>query len=353
MDNIKIVDSHTHIYTPGSIEYLAQSAIKHSFDKFCVMSLSCTGMQSVAQNLLCALAKIMYPGKVFAYGGLFYPENPSGVDGQDLVKQAVRLKQMGFDGMKMLEGKPDTRKRTGLPLDSSVYDPYYSYLQSEGIPLTYHVGDPKIFWDEEKAPDWAKKEGWTYTDASFVSKETLYSEVSGFLSKFPRLRVSFAHFFFMGEEGMERASGFLDKWPSVFFDITPGIEMYGSFTENPEGWREFFIKYQDRIVFGSDNGLDEELVYIDLTRSFLETFDEIQCRDMKIKGIGLEPEILEKIYHRNFERIAGNTPAEINAKLLLEECDRVTDFASHDKNTRALLPEVEKACEEIRKLLKG
>ena len=114
--------------------------------------------------------------------------------------QAVRLKQLGFDGMKMLEGKPDTRKMTSLPLDSSVYDKYFSYLEAESIPVTYHVGDPKIFWDEEKAPDWAEKEGWTYTDGSFVSKETLYGEVSGFLRNSPSSRL-LCPFFFYGRRG--------------------------------------------------------------------------------------------------------------------------------------------------------
>ena len=101
-----------------------------------------------------ALAKIMYPEKIYGFGGLFYPDNPNLANGQNLLEQAVRLKQLGFDGMKMLEGKPDTRKNIGLPLDSPLFDKYYSYLEAEGIPVTYHVGDPKVFWDEEKAPDW-------------------------------------------------------------------------------------------------------------------------------------------------------------------------------------------------------
>ena len=156
----------------------------------------------------------------------------------------------------------------------------------------------------------------------------------------------------MGEEGIERASEFLNKWPTVYYDITPGIEMYGSFSENPEKWREFFIKYQDRILFGTDSGLDESLVYIDVTRTFLETFDEFQCRDLQIKGIGLERDILEKIYHGNFERRAGNTPARINTNMLLEECDRLMDFIRQDKNTRIHLPEVREICDEIRGFLK-
>lgn len=346
-ETIRIIDSHTHLTTSESIKRLYDSSLRYSIEKIAVMSTNCTGVSNISQNLICALAKIMYPGKVYAFGGLTYPENGEALDGQELFEQAFRLKKLGFDGMKMLEGKPDTRKKIGLPLDSPVYDKYYTYLESEGIPVTFHAGDPRIFWDANKAPDWAKKEGWTYTDGSFVTKDKIYSEVSGFLNKFPKLKVTFAHFFFMGEESIEKASEFLDRWPGVCYDVTPGIEMYGSFSENPEKWREFFIKYQDRILFGSDNGINEDLVYIDTTRRFLETGDEFTCRGMTIKGINLEREVLDKIYHGNFERRVGQTPAEINPPLLLEECIRVMDYARHNKIAENLLPELKSLHNEI------
>ena len=350
---VGITDSHTHLSDSKSIKQLVDSSYKYNIDKLAVMSLNCTGISNISQNLLCALSKILYPGKIYAFGGLTYPESGETTDGQKLFEQALRLKQLGFDGMKMLEGKPDTRKKVGIPLDSPIYDKYYSYIESEDIPVTFHVGDPRMFWDVEKAPEWAKKEGWTYTDGSFVSKDTLYKEVSGFLSKFPKLKVTFAHFFFMGEENIERASEFLDRWAGVCYDITPGIEMYGSFSESPEKWREFFIKYQDRIIFGSDNGIDESLVYIDTTRRFLETNDEFICREMTIKGINLEKEILHKIYRGNFEKRVGNTPAKVNSTLLLEECSRILDFVRHNKAACSLFPYLQSLYEEIMRAVDG
>jgi hypothetical protein len=157
----------------------------------------------------------------------------------------------------------------------------------------------------------------------------------------------------MGEEGIERASEFLDSWPCVNYDLTPGIEMYGSFSEDPEKWRDFFIKYQDRILFGSDNGLDESLVYINVTRRFLETFDEFQCRDLKIKGIGLEENILEKIYHINFERQTGTIPAKINKGLLLDEAARISDVLRHDENAGILLKEIQEISDKIKEATVG
>jgi hypothetical protein len=100
-------------------------------------------------------------------------------------------------------------------------------------------------------------------------------------------------------------------------------------------------------MFGTDNGIDESLVYIDVSRAFLETFDEFECRDLHIMGIGLERNILEKIYHSNFERLAGKMPRKINKKIMFEECNTVMDIIRHDKNVDILLPDVQEIFEKI------
>ena len=76
----------------------------------------------------------------------------------------------------------------------------------------------------------------------------------------------------------------------------------------PRRARQFFLEFQDRILFGTDHR-----VTTDMYRTFfrwLETDDEYfdystyprQGR-WKIYGLGLPDEVLEKIYHRNAERI--------------------------------------------------
>jgi hypothetical protein len=169
--NNKIIDSHTHAFRLDGIKHLIKSAESNSFEKFCINSCSCFGVSYLKQNLICALAKITYPGKIYAFGGLFYPDGYRNGKGEMFFEQAVRLRNIGFDGMKMLEGKPDMRKKIGLPLDSDLYDKYFSYLEAEGIPVTYHVGDPRMFWDIEKAPDWAVREGWV------IQMELLYQKI--------------------------------------------------------------------------------------------------------------------------------------------------------------------------------
>ena len=53
-------------------------------------------------------------------------------------------------------------------------------------------------------------------------------------------------------------------------------------------------------------------------RHFLETTDDFEGYGFPIKGIGLPDEVLEKIYHTNFEKMTGMEPADVQVDQVLE-----------------------------------
>lgn len=140
----------------------------------------------------------------------------------------------------------------GQPLDSPTCDAYYAFCEAEKIPILFHVADPPDLWDPERVPERVRKRGWFYGDGTYPALEMLYGEVDGILGKFPTLHVILAHFYFMSCD-IERAARFLDTWCNVSFDLTSGGDMYVSFSKDPGQWREFFVQYQDQILFGTDN----------------------------------------------------------------------------------------------------
>jgi len=280
------------------------------------------------ENLVAALAKTLYPDRIYAFGGLHH-QWPGVSEGDlDYARQARRLKDIGFDGIKMIEGKPTIRRKLGKSLNSKVFDDYYGFLEAEQFPLLLHVGDPEACW----------KPGGQYSGSEFVGREELYGEVDGVLAKFPGLRIILAHFYFMSND-MDRSAAFLDKWPGISFDLTPGPTMYTHFSEQSEKWREFFIKYQDRILFGTDNhgekrnfGPEAPDEYwptpkIIAMRTFLETDKEFRGWHSDLRGIRLGKEVLEKIYCKNFQRYAGKAPGKLNVGLAVDECERIMDLA--------------------------
>lgn len=356
-----IVDGHVHLANHHGIEDMLELSHAAGIDRINIVCVPGTPERSLASNAAALLAKGRYPASFYVFGGLVYNiGEPTTAEG--LRCQAEHLMAMGCDGVKMLEGKPTSRKRIPFPMDDPVYDRFYAFLQETGFPIVWHVADPGSFWDPDRITEETKLNGWDYTDGTFPSKEQLYGEVDRVLEKYPRLRVIFAHFYFLSKH-MERAGRFLERWPNISFDITPGSEMYRNFSKDPERWRDFFVEHQDRIVFGTDNATPREpreKTMADMTdkirmmRQFLETketFEGFGCATSRhVTGIGLEQDILEKIYVRNFERYAGATPNPLRIEPALRHCRRIREYARAAAGQEALdreLTDIEQKLQDL------
>jgi hypothetical protein len=175
------------------------------------------------------------------------------------------------------------------------------------------VADPDEFWNAEGCPDWARQAGWDYSDGSYPSKEDLYAEIDHILKRHPTLRITFAHFYFLSAQ-LDRAARFLDAHPTVRFDLAPHIGMYQDFSRQPMEARQFFLRYQDRIIYGTD--LDTRtLARGESSRKYMRFIPWLvrSCLEMNgvftttsgssYQGLGLPMEVLEKIYHANFEQV--------------------------------------------------
>ena len=109
----------------------------------------------------------------------------------------------------------------------------------------------------------------------------------------------------------QKLAAFLDRYPNADVEISATLQDLG---RAPRLWREFIIKYQDRVLMGSDGnpgrGADE--FWIPHWR-YLETYDEYFYHPAQIRtpggspghgrwnisGIGLPDPVLRKIYYQN------------------------------------------------------
>lgn len=249
--------------------------------------------------------------------------------------QAEIMYAMGCDGFKLFEGKPEFRKELNRPLNDKVFDKFYAFAEEKQLPVVMHFGDPREFWDIEKIPKWALERGWLY-DESFAHFDAVKKEVEGILEKFPKLNLIVAHFFFTSDD-LEYANEFMSKFENACFDLTPGTEMYFNFNDKHNEWKEFFTKYADRILYGTDiyNWHQENLTVeekyshaVNLERSFLEKneafTDKWTSRELD-KPFGFDDEILDKIYHDNFIRLFGEKPRSLNPELIVAETKKALE----------------------------
>ena len=285
--------------------------------------------------------KARHPRCVYAFGSLDYHELiVQGRLRSDLADQIAVLQEIGCDGIKMIEGKPRARKMLSLPpFDGREYRAYFAQMEATGFPLLFHVADPDRFWDREAMASGARARGRFYgDDPAIPTKEELHAEVGHILERHPGLKVIFAHFYFLSAD-LPRVAALLDAYPNVHLDISPGSGMYVNFSRDPEAAREFFLTYQDRIIYGTDTGtsalrgergrtVQSEMDKVWYMRTFLETTGPFQTAPTfrrgptTLYGIGLPKDALKNIYHDNYQRLVGETPAPLNRTAARDECLR-------------------------------
>lgn len=330
---IPICDTHIHLVHQDSLEKTVK-IYQNIMDYFCYERIVLLAMPhqskgddpaNNAKVLYCKsiMNETSFNHKVYAYGAPFhYFDNRDTADGY--LRQIRLMDALGFDGIKLLEGKPTHRKKLGRRLDDPIFDLFYEYAQDKQIPIKLHLGDPSSFWNLSAISPFALEQGWFY-DESFPSLDDLRQEVEGILYKFPLLRLELAHFYFLSDN-LKACEKFFDNWEHVSFDICPGLELFSDFSDHSNEWRCFFQTHADRISFGtdtynlfySDNLADyEEATGLspNLCRYMLEKSEPFNAPILgRLTPLNLDGNTLHKIYHDNCINTLGE-PRKISKQL--------------------------------------
>ena len=226
------------------------------------------------------------------------------------LEEAVRL---GARGLKIAKNLGLTeRDKSGklVPVDDSRIDPIWEKCAELGIPVVIHVTDPKAFFTpvdryNERYDELAAHPSWAFYGDKFPSKEEILAQRNRVFAKHPNTVFIGAHMGTLPEE-LQQVAAWLDTYPNFYVDIDARISELG---RQPYTARKFLIKYQDRVMFGTDTAPNAEAYRI--YYRFLETDDEyfdptgghhLQGRWM-IYGVHLPDEVLEKIYNKNALKI--------------------------------------------------
>lgn len=187
-----------------------------------------------------------------------------------------------------------------VPLNDSIMNPFYEYVEENQIPITFHIN----FW-------------------------RYFNEFEAVMKKYPNLVVNIPHFALDTANSFRKLTPIFDKYPNTYTDISFGspqflAEGFSRISENPERFRDFITTYQDRILFGADmvvtntawKNEDYILNSYSCYRDVLEKKD-FSCplindyykkNNQKAKllnGLNLDKDILVKIYQNNPRRFLG------------------------------------------------
>jgi predicted TIM-barrel fold metal-dependent hydrolase len=344
----KIIDSHLHISKWGEPEFVSwfdeyrKKENVHSVN-ICAIPLI---QSNVCNNIIMGFYKLARPNS-YIHGGIEFINIP--IDNMptdmDAVTQYKELMEIGFDGIKMLEGKPTEHKRIGKDLNHPSFDALYSEIEKDGTHLLMHVNDPDEFWDLEKAPDWAVKNGWTYTDGTYASYEEIHNQTVNILKNHPNISLTLAHFFFCSKEP-EILEKLFSLYPNFCVDLTPGGEMYVEFQKNYEYYKGFFNKYSDRLIFGTDRAYLGDNKYADWLFNVVTTFigtdkTVLSFDDKELKGLSLSQDKVDNIFYANFERRVGKEPKKIDKKKFRAYIEKYS-FVLTDEDKKRIEPLIKK-----------
>jgi predicted TIM-barrel fold metal-dependent hydrolase len=210
-------------------------------------------------------------------------------------------------------------------IDDTFFDPLFKYLSENRIPLLAHLGEPKNCWlpleemsvNNDRQYFAAHPEYHMYLHPEFPSYEDQMHARDNMLSKHPKLHFMGAHMASL-EWSVDELAKFFERNPNAVADIAArsGQIQYQSHLDHNKVI-EFFIKYQDRILYATDLAHKPDREPEEFKQEvqnkwrqdwkYLNTSETLQVPEVdgEIKGLALPKSVIDKIYRLNAQRFFG------------------------------------------------
>jgi predicted TIM-barrel fold metal-dependent hydrolase len=247
------------------------------------------------------------PGRI----GLFVNVDFNSVDVENhvenqvnVIRDAVAKGAIGLKVYKSLGLTNKDSKGNRVAVDDERLGPIWEVCGELGIPVLIHSADPFQFWQDKDGQNerWfelKEKPNRYYGDSDFIPPfEDIIKEQHTIFERHKKTIFINAHLGWMGND-LKRLGEHLDKYPNVVTEFGAVIAELG---RQPKTARQFFIDYQDRIMFGKDSYNKKEFyTYFRVLESDDEYFSYFRKRHAfwKMYGLNLPDEVLKKVYYEN------------------------------------------------------
>jgi predicted TIM-barrel fold metal-dependent hydrolase len=316
------IDAHVHLNSEKF--YFAEQAIADNF-KLITLNVDHSDSLSVTEQLKNALlAKEKYPKDVF-YGATFFFDT-TGWDSDTWIGNAIDQLEKNISGgaisVKLWKNIGMTvRDRRGkfIMIDDPKMDPVIDYISKKGLPVTGHLGEPKNCWlplnemtvKSDSSYFARNPQYYMYLHSDYPSYEEQIDARDHMLEKHPDLVFIGAHLGSL-EWNVDELAKRLDKFPNMAVDMSARIcHLQYQSSRNYDKVRNFCIKYQDRLLYGTDQGdngtnnpqgFQKRIhnIWLDDWQYF--TTDKLKTSDKfngNFKGLHLPKKVVDKIFSKN------------------------------------------------------
>jgi predicted TIM-barrel fold metal-dependent hydrolase len=253
--------------------------------------------------------------------------------GERMAEELERKVEAGANGLKIFK-ELGLRHRDAdgnlIPVDDQRLDPVWAKAGELGVPVLIHTADPLAFFQplDENAASLTENERWEELQAhpdwhfgtpEFLDHDTLLAQRNRVIERHHGTTFIGAH---LGNypENLAYVDACLGLYPNFYVDTSARI---GEIGRHPaEEVRAFFLKHQDRVIFGTDLVIGWDALD-DRARQDMSEFNhfydahwrffEMGARRIdhpfpiqgawKVDAISLPDDVLEKLYVRNAQRL--------------------------------------------------
>ncbi len=248
--------------------------------------------------------------------------------GERMARELERNVEAGACGLKIFKDLGLRRKDANgdlIPVDDARLDPLWAKAGELGVPVLIHTADPVAFFQplDENNERWQELQAhpdWHFGRPEFPDHDMLLDQRNRVIEQHPGTTFIGAH---LGNypEDLAYVDGCLERCPNFFVDTSARIGEIGRHAV--EEARAFFLKHQDRVLFGTDlvvgwSAVDDRALdflaqyrqYYDAHWRYFEA-DEQQIEypgypmqgRWKVDAIDLPDEVLERLYLQNAQRL--------------------------------------------------
>jgi hypothetical protein len=229
---------------------------------------------------------------------------------------AVGIKVWKNIGMSLRDSKGQL-----VMIDDPRFRPVFDYLAAKGIPLLGHQGEPNNCWlplyqmtvNNDREYFKAHPQYHMALHPEMPSWEDQIAARDRMLAQHPTLRFIGMHMASL-ERNVDELAAFLDRFPTAVVDVAARVgQIQYQSQHDREKVRRFFIRYQDRLIYGSDieqeptqSGAEmaraTEKVWREQWRYFVsdQTF-KVDDLDKPVQGLALPRGVIDKLYRINAE----------------------------------------------------
>jgi predicted TIM-barrel fold metal-dependent hydrolase len=312
-----VIDIHNHLgtgkkfLTPQRVE----AYLKELDEAGVVTVVDLDGMWDEQLTETIAALDKAHPGRFLTFAQI----NFDGIDNDDWseretkrLEESFKAGARGLKFHKLLGLRYSYKDGRLVTVDDPKLEPIWETCGKYHKPVLIHVADPAAFFTpldrfNERWHELNAHSNWLFYGPKFPKREDILAALHRVIAKHPNTTFINTHFGNNAED-IDAVAKKLDELPNMYVDIDARISELG---RAPFSARRFFIKYADRVMFGTDTPprRDAYRIYY----RFLETDDEyFDCREShhlqgfwNIYGVKLPDDVLEKIYYRNAARLLG------------------------------------------------